>query len=134
MSYSTRNLEIEVVGSETINLQSALVSDCTQSGDRFGPHYRTWSSEDSLSSLRTLFRIPPEVEFVFPRSDESPEMIHLGYFCAYELYFKDCGLFYHIPDVRLLHLHYVGIALPHMILNMLRSILCTLMAVAEAGF
>lgn len=94
-----RNLEIDVEGSRAANPQPAPTVDCAQSGDRFDPHYRSCLSKDSLNGLRTLCRVPPEVELVLLHPDESSEMICPGYCCAYEIYFKGYGLFLPITHV-----------------------------------
>ncbi|KAG7564292.1 hypothetical protein ISN44_As10g010620 [Arabidopsis suecica] len=46
----------------------------TQTGDKFGPHFRSQSTHASLGALRRLCNIPQEIEFSLPRPNESPEM------------------------------------------------------------
>lgn len=43
-------------------------------------------------------------------------------------------MFFPIPDVLLLYLQYLGVALPQMTPNILRLVLCTFMATAETIF
>ncbi|XP_020866139.1 meiosis-specific protein ASY2-like [Arabidopsis lyrata subsp. lyrata] len=105
----------------------------TQRVDKFGPHIRSQSTHASLSALRRLCNIPQEIEFSLPRPNESPEVVREGYCCAYEVYFKGCGLFFPIPEVLLLYLH-LWIAFPQMAPNFLRYFLSTLTVSAEAGF
>ncbi|KAG7572431.1 hypothetical protein ISN44_As09g007940 [Arabidopsis suecica] len=106
----------------------------TQVGDKFGPHFRSQSTHASLGALRRLCNIPQEIEFSLPGPNESPEMVREGYCCAYEVYFKGCGLFFPIPEVLLLYLLHLGIAFPQMAPNFLRYVLSTLTVSAEAGF
>ncbi|KAG7585622.1 Ribonuclease H-like superfamily [Arabidopsis thaliana x Arabidopsis arenosa] len=106
----------------------------TQAGDKFGPHFRSQSTHASLGALRRLCNIPQEIEFSLPGPNESPEMVREGYCCAYEVYFKGCGLFFPIPEVLLLYLLHLGIAFPQMAPNFLRYVLSTLTVSAEAGF
>ncbi|KAG7556931.1 hypothetical protein ISN44_As11g029340 [Arabidopsis suecica] len=63
----------------------------TQSGDKFGPHFRSQSIHASLGALRRLCNIPQEIEFSLPKPNESPEIVPEGYCCAYEVYFKEAG-------------------------------------------
>ncbi|XP_020871364.1 uncharacterized protein LOC110225739 [Arabidopsis lyrata subsp. lyrata] len=107
---------------------------CTQRGDKFGPHFRSQSTHASLGALRRLCNIPQEIEFSLPKPNESPETVREGYYCAYEVYFKGCGLFFPIPEVLLLYLLHLGIAFPQMAPNFLRYVLSTLTVSAEAGF
>ncbi|XP_020877144.1 uncharacterized protein LOC110227395 [Arabidopsis lyrata subsp. lyrata] len=106
----------------------------TQRGDKFGPHFRSQSTSASLGALRRLCNIPQEIEFSLPRSNESPEVVREGYCCAYEVYFKGCGLFFPVPEVLLLYLLHLGIAFPQMAPNFLRYVLSTLTVSAEARF
>ncbi|KAG7533319.1 hypothetical protein ISN45_Aa08g009580 [Arabidopsis thaliana x Arabidopsis arenosa] len=106
----------------------------TQTGDKFGPHFRSQSTHASLGALRRLCNIPQEIEFSLPGPNESPEMVREGYCCAYEVYFKGCRLFFPIPEVLLLYLLHLGIAFPQMAPNFLRYVLSTLTVSAEAGF
>ncbi|XP_020866232.1 uncharacterized protein LOC110224478 [Arabidopsis lyrata subsp. lyrata] len=106
----------------------------TQRGDKFGPHFRSQSTHASLGALRRLCNIPQEIEFSLPRPNESPEMVREGYCCAYEVYFKGCGVFILVPEVLLLYLLHLGIAFPQMAPNFLRYVLSTLTVSAEAGF
>ncbi|XP_020871379.1 uncharacterized protein At3g60930, chloroplastic-like [Arabidopsis lyrata subsp. lyrata] len=105
----------------------------TQRGDKFGPHFRSQSTSASLGALRRLCNIPQEIEFSLPRPNESPKVVREGYCCAYEVYFKGCGLFFPIPEVLLLYLLHLGIAFPQMAPNFLRYVLSTLTVSAEAG-
>ncbi|KAG7594212.1 hypothetical protein ISN45_Aa01g029790 [Arabidopsis thaliana x Arabidopsis arenosa] len=106
----------------------------TQSGDKFGPHFRSQSTHASLGALRRLCNIPQEIEFSLPKPNESPKIVPEGYCCAYEVYFKRYGLFFPIPEVLLLYLLHLGIAFPQMAPNFLRYVLSTLTVSAEAGF
>ncbi|KAG7583756.1 hypothetical protein ISN44_As08g032720 [Arabidopsis suecica] len=106
----------------------------TQAGDKFGPHFRSQSTHASLGALHRLCNIPQEIEFSLPGPNESPEMVREGYYCAYEVYFKGCGLFFPIPEVLILYLLHLGIAFPQMAPNFLRYVLSTLTVSAEAGF
>ncbi|KAG7548132.1 hypothetical protein ISN44_As12g033400 [Arabidopsis suecica] len=106
----------------------------TQSGDKFGPHFRSQSTHASLGALRRLCNIPQEIEFSLPKPNESPEVVREGYCCSYEVYFKGCGLFFPIPEVLLLYLLHLGIAFPQMAPNFLRYVLSTLTVSAEAWF
>ncbi|KAG7543160.1 hypothetical protein ISN45_Aa07g030850 [Arabidopsis thaliana x Arabidopsis arenosa] len=106
----------------------------TQAGDKFGPHFRSQSTHASLGVLRRLCNIPQEIEFSLPGPNEFPEMVREGYCCAYEVYFKGCGLFFPNPEVLLLYLLHLGIAFPQMAPNFLRYVLSTLTVSAEAGF
>ncbi|KAG7548006.1 hypothetical protein ISN44_As12g032140 [Arabidopsis suecica] len=54
----------------------------TQTGDKFGPHFRSQSTHASLGALRRLCNIPQETEFSLPGPNESPEMVREGYCCA----------------------------------------------------
>ncbi|XP_020877129.1 uncharacterized protein LOC110227382 [Arabidopsis lyrata subsp. lyrata] len=76
----------------------------TQTGDKFGPHFRSQSTHASLGALRRVCNIPQEIEFSLPRPNESPEMVR------------------------------EGIAFPQMAPNFLRYVLSTLTVSAEAGF
>ncbi|XP_020877121.1 uncharacterized protein LOC110227376 [Arabidopsis lyrata subsp. lyrata] len=106
----------------------------TQRGDKFGPHFRSQSTSASLGALRRLCNIPQEIEFSLPRPNESPEVVREGYCCAYEVYFKCCGLFFPVPEVLILYLLHLGIAFPQMAPNFLRYVLSILTVSAEAGF
>ncbi|KAG7594078.1 hypothetical protein ISN45_Aa01g028570 [Arabidopsis thaliana x Arabidopsis arenosa] len=57
-----------------------------------------------------------------------------GYCCAYEIYFKGCGLFFPLPEILLVYLDHLGIAFSQMSPNMLRYLMCTLTVAAEADF
>lgn len=117
MSSSAENPETEVARTGTTDLQLAPAVVYTQPGSKFGSHFRTCSSEASLNSLRTICRVPPEVGLVLPGPDESPETIRPGYYCAYEVYFKGCSLFFLIPEVLLMYLHLLGLGLPQVTLT-----------------
>ncbi|XP_020888634.1 uncharacterized protein LOC110230344 [Arabidopsis lyrata subsp. lyrata] len=105
-----------------------------QSGDGFDLHPQSESTIDSLNDLRRVCLIPPEVEMVVPEPFESPESGREGYCCAYEIYFKGCGLFFPLPEVLLVYLNHLGIAFSQMSPNMLRCLLCTLTVAAEVGY
>ncbi|XP_020890815.1 uncharacterized protein LOC110230910 [Arabidopsis lyrata subsp. lyrata] len=105
-----------------------------QRGDKFSPHFKSQSTSASLGALRRLCNIPQEIEFSLPRPNESPEVVREGYCCAYEVYFKGCGLFFPVPEVLLLYLLHLGIAFPQMAPNFLRYVLSTLTVSVEAGF
>ncbi|KAG7548066.1 hypothetical protein ISN44_As12g032740 [Arabidopsis suecica] len=91
-----------------------------QTGDEFDLHPQSESTVDSLNNLRRLCHIPPEVEMIVPEPFESPESGREGYCCAYEIYFKGCGLFLPLPEILLLYLDHLGIAFSQMSPNMLR--------------
>ncbi|KAG7557043.1 hypothetical protein ISN44_As11g030460 [Arabidopsis suecica] len=105
-----------------------------QTGDEFDLHPQSESTVDSLNDLRRLCHIPPEVEMVVPEPYESPESGREGYCCAYEIYFKGCGLFLPLPEILLLYLNHLGIAFSQMSPNMLRYLLCTFTVAIEAGY
>ncbi|KAG7533330.1 hypothetical protein ISN45_Aa08g009690 [Arabidopsis thaliana x Arabidopsis arenosa] len=65
---------------------------------------------------------------------ESPESGREGYCCAYEIYFKGCGLFFPLPEILLTYLNHLGIAFSQMSPNMLRYLLCTFTVAVEAGY
>lgn len=67
---------------------------CNRRGDKHGPHFKSQSTLASLGVLRRLCNVPQEIEFVLPKPNESPETVREGYCCAYEVYFKGCGLFF----------------------------------------
>ncbi|KAG7585635.1 hypothetical protein ISN45_Aa02g009790 [Arabidopsis thaliana x Arabidopsis arenosa] len=106
----------------------------TQTGDGFDLHPQSQSTVDSLNDLRSLCHIPPEVEMVVPEPYESPESGREGYCCAYEIYFKGCGLFFPLPEILLVYLNHLGIAFSQMSPNMLRYLMCTFTVAAEAGY
>ncbi|KAG7585766.1 hypothetical protein ISN45_Aa02g011130 [Arabidopsis thaliana x Arabidopsis arenosa] len=103
-------------------------------GDEFDLHPQSESTVDSLDDLRRLCHIPPEVEMIVPEPFESPESGREGYCCAYEIYFKGCGLFFPLPEILLTYLNRLGIAFSQMSPNMLRYLLCTFTVAAEAGY
>ncbi|KAG7588539.1 hypothetical protein ISN44_As07g008670 [Arabidopsis suecica] len=103
-------------------------------GDEFDLHPQSESTVDSLDDLRRLCHIPPEVEMIVPEPFESPESGREGYCCAYEIYFKGCGLFFPLPEILLTYLNHLGIAFSQMSPNMLRYLLCTFTVAAEAGY
>ncbi|KAG7597980.1 hypothetical protein ISN44_As06g022870 [Arabidopsis suecica] len=105
-----------------------------QTGDWFDLHPQSESTVNSLNDLRRLCHIPPEVEMVVPEPYESPESRREGYCCAYEIYFKGCGLFLPLPEILLVYLNHLGIAFSQMSPNMLRYLLCTFTVAAEAGY
>ncbi|XP_020884664.1 meiosis-specific protein ASY2-like [Arabidopsis lyrata subsp. lyrata] len=106
----------------------------TQTGGEFDLHPQSQSSIDSLNDLRRLCHIPPEVEMVVPEPYESPESGREGYCCAYEIYFKGCGLFLPLPEILLTYLNHLGIAFSQMSPNMLQYLMCTFTVAAEAGY
>ncbi|KAG7564138.1 hypothetical protein ISN44_As10g009020 [Arabidopsis suecica] len=71
---------------------------------------------------------------IVPEPFESPESGREGYFCAYEIYFKGCGLFFPLPEILLTYLNHLGVAFSQMSPNMLRYLLCTFTVAAEAGY
>ncbi|KAG7599519.1 hypothetical protein ISN44_As06g037010 [Arabidopsis suecica] len=103
-------------------------------GDEFDLHPQSESTVDSLDDLRRLCHIPPEVEMIVPEPFESPESGREGYCCAYEIYFKGCGLFFPLLEILLTYLNHLGIAFSQMSPNMLRYLLCTFTVAAEAGY
>ncbi|KAG7537005.1 hypothetical protein ISN44_As13g009330 [Arabidopsis suecica] len=103
-------------------------------GDEFDLHPQSKSTVDSLDDLRRLCHIPPEVEMIVPEPFESPESGREGYCCAYEIYFKGCGLFFPFPEILLTYLNHLRIAFSQMSSNMLRYLLCTFTVAAEAGY
>ncbi|KAG7537031.1 hypothetical protein ISN44_As13g009570 [Arabidopsis suecica] len=103
-------------------------------GDEFDLHPQSESTVDSLDDLRRLCHIPPEVEMIVLEPFESPESGREGYCCAYEIYFKVCGLFFPLPEILLAYLNHLGIAFSQMSPNMLRYLLCTFTVAAEAGY
>ncbi|KAG7557006.1 hypothetical protein ISN44_As11g030060 [Arabidopsis suecica] len=105
-----------------------------QTGDGFDLHPESQSTVDSLNDLRRLCHIPPEVEMVVPEPYESPESGREGYCCAYETYFKGCGLFFPLPELLLIYLNHLGIAFSQMSPNMLRYLMCTFTVAEEAGY
>ncbi|KAG7548018.1 hypothetical protein ISN44_As12g032260 [Arabidopsis suecica] len=105
-----------------------------QTGDGFDLHPQSESTVNSLNDLRRLCHIPPEVEMVVPEPYESSESGREGYCCAYEIYFKGCGLFLPLPEILLLYLNNLGIAFFQMSPNMLRYLLCTFTVAAEACY
>ncbi|XP_020877111.1 uncharacterized protein At3g60930, chloroplastic-like [Arabidopsis lyrata subsp. lyrata] len=106
----------------------------TQTGGGFDLHPQSQSTVDSLNDLRRLCHIPPEVEMVVPEPYESPESGREGYCCAYEIYFKGCGLFLPLLEILLIYLDHLGIAFSQMSPNMLRYLMCTFTIAAEAGY
>ncbi|KAG7556837.1 Retrotransposon gag domain [Arabidopsis suecica] len=103
-----------------------------QTGDGFDLHPQSESTVNSLNDLHRLCHIPPEVEMVVPEPYESPESGREGYCCAYEIYFKGCGLFLTLPEILLLYLNHMGIAFSQMSPNMLRYLLCTFTIAASS--
>ncbi|KAG7548010.1 hypothetical protein ISN44_As12g032180 [Arabidopsis suecica] len=87
-----------------------------------------------LTNFEDYVTSPPKVEMVVPEPYESPESGRKGYCCAYEIYFKGCGLFLPLPEILLVYLNHLGIAFSQMSPNMLRSLLCTFTVAAEAGY
>ncbi|KAG7559368.1 hypothetical protein ISN45_Aa05g009660 [Arabidopsis thaliana x Arabidopsis arenosa] len=105
-----------------------------QTGDGFDLHPQSQSTVDSLNDLCRLCHIPPEVEMVVPEPYEPPESGREGYCCAYEIYFKGCGLFFPLPEILLIYLNHLGIAFSQMSPNMLRYLMCTFTVAAQAGY
>ncbi|KAG7552327.1 hypothetical protein ISN45_Aa06g029320 [Arabidopsis thaliana x Arabidopsis arenosa] len=71
---------------------------------------------------------------VVPEPYESPESGREGYCCAYEIYFKGCGLFFPLAELLLTYLNHLGIAFSQMSPNMLRYLMCTFTVAAEVGY
>ncbi|KAG7599520.1 hypothetical protein ISN44_As06g037020 [Arabidopsis suecica] len=131
------NSPSEIRGCEVEDLKAFMGEETephTQTGDGFDLHPQSQSTVESLNDLRLLCHIPPEVEMVVPKPYESPESGREGYCCAYEIYFKGCGLFLPLPDILLTYLNHLGIAFSHMSSNMLLYLMCTFTVAAEAGY
>ncbi|KAG7564106.1 hypothetical protein ISN44_As10g008690 [Arabidopsis suecica] len=98
------NLPSEIREYEVEDLEAFMGEETEphiQTGDGFDLHPQSQSTVDSLNDLRRLCHIPPEVEMVVPEPYESPESGREGYCCAYEIYFKGCGLFFPLPEILL---------------------------------
>ncbi|KAG7585763.1 hypothetical protein ISN45_Aa02g011100 [Arabidopsis thaliana x Arabidopsis arenosa] len=130
------NLSSEFCEYEVDDLET-LMGDGSEpqihTGDEFDLHPQSESTVDSLDDLRRLCHIPPKVEMIVSEPFESPESGREGYCCAYEIYFKECGLFFPLPEILLTYLNHLGIAFSQMSPNMLRYLLCTFTVAAEAG-
>ncbi|KAG7559676.1 hypothetical protein ISN45_Aa05g012640 [Arabidopsis thaliana x Arabidopsis arenosa] len=110
--------------------------ECTRPNDIAGPHYRSTCTLQSLERLKGLCQIPPEIIAGAQIADptESPEDHRDGYFCVYEIYFKGCGLTFPLPEALVRYLAALGIALPQLTPNLLRTILGIITVAAEAGY
>ncbi|KAG7533107.1 hypothetical protein ISN45_Aa08g007410 [Arabidopsis thaliana x Arabidopsis arenosa] len=131
------NLPSEIREYEVEDLEAFMGEETEphiQTGDGFDLHPQSQSTVDSLNDLRRLCHIPPEVEMVVPKPYESPESGREGYCCAYEIYFKGCGLFFPLPEILLVYLNHLRIAFSQMSPNMLRYLMCTFTVAAEAGY
>ncbi|KAG7568018.1 hypothetical protein ISN45_Aa04g008560 [Arabidopsis thaliana x Arabidopsis arenosa] len=95
-----------------------------------------WAVFKAGSGLSFCFRAAEVLgeEIVVPEPYESPESGREGYCCAYEIYFKGCGLFLPLPEILPVYLNHLGIAFSQMSPNMLRYLLCTFTVAAEAGY
>ncbi|KAG7578980.1 hypothetical protein ISN45_Aa03g031480 [Arabidopsis thaliana x Arabidopsis arenosa] len=131
------NLPSEIREYEVEDLEAFMGEETEpyiQTGDGFDLHPQSQSTVDSLNDLRRLCHIPPEVEMVVLEPYESPESGREGYCCAYEIYFKGCGLSFPLPEILLVYLNHLRIAFSQMSPNMLRYLMCTFTVAAEAGY
>ncbi|KAG7583661.1 hypothetical protein ISN44_As08g031800 [Arabidopsis suecica] len=131
------NLPSEIREYEVEDLEAFMGEETEpyiQTGDGFDLHPQSQSTVDSLNDLRRLCHIPPEVEMVVLQPYESPESGREGYCCAYEIYFKGCGLSFPLPEILLVYLNHLRIAFSQMSPNMLRYLMCTFTVAAEAGY
>ncbi|XP_020880630.1 LOW QUALITY PROTEIN: uncharacterized protein LOC110228239 [Arabidopsis lyrata subsp. lyrata] len=110
--------------------------ECTRPNDIAGRHYRSTSTLPSLERLKGLCQIPPGIiaEAQIADPTESPENHCDGYFCVYEIYFKGCGLTFPLPEALVRYLAALGIALPQLTPNLLRTILGIITVAAEADY
>ncbi|VYS48156.1 unnamed protein product [Arabidopsis thaliana] len=71
---------------------------------------------------------------MMPSPTESLEDHCSGYFYVYEIYFKGCGLTLPLPEAVVHYLGALGISLPLLTPNLLRTILGIISIAAEPGY
>ena len=114
----------------------SCADECTRPGDIAGPHYMSTCTLQSLNQLGTLCRISPEIIAVsiMPSPTESPEDHRSYYFCVYQVYFKGCGLTFPLPKALICYLEALGIALPQLTPNHLRTMMGIIIVAVKAEY
>ncbi|VVB17759.1 unnamed protein product [Arabis nemorensis] len=102
--------------------------------DKFGPHHPSTMSDDDLRTLRVDFQIPDGIELVRPETNESPESEKPGFCCAYEVYFRECGLHFPLPEALALFTQQLGLAISQLCPNFVRGVMGLQTLVEEFGF
>ncbi|XP_023636054.1 meiosis-specific protein ASY2-like [Capsella rubella] len=79
---------------------------------KFGPHPPSMIMEDDLIGVHFLC------------GEQSPEDPMEGYCCAYEVMFSNCGLYLPLPELLVNAMYVLGVSLPQLCPNFIRTILC----------
>ncbi|XP_023644215.1 uncharacterized protein At3g60930, chloroplastic-like [Capsella rubella] len=110
-----------------------------QAGDtflsqQFGPHPRSTIAEEDLVHVKFLCGLTSETELIAPGDDLSSEDPPPGYCCAYEIFFSKCGLYFPLPELLVKAMFALGVALPQLCPNFVRTLLCLQTLAEEHGY
>ncbi|VVB04796.1 unnamed protein product [Arabis nemorensis] len=101
--------------------------------ESFGPFPSSRMETEDLLSLRAHCGIPAEIELVLPAASESPELVRPEFCCGYEVYFKECGLCFLIPEILTHLMNELGVALPQLCPNIIREVVVLQTLAEEHG-
>ncbi|XP_023634361.1 uncharacterized protein At3g60930, chloroplastic-like [Capsella rubella] len=113
--------------------QTLPTGDASLSG-QFGPHPRSTIKEEDLVHIKFLCGLSSEADLIAPGPDLSPEDPPPGYCCAYEIFFSRCGLYFPLPELLVKAMFALGITLPQLCPNFVRTILCLQTLAEEHGY
>ncbi|XP_023638879.1 uncharacterized protein At3g60930, chloroplastic-like [Capsella rubella] len=113
--------------------QAPQAGDTSLSG-QFSPHPRSTIAEEDLVHVKFLCGLTSETELIAPGDDLSPEDPPPGYCCAYEIFFSKCGLYFPLPELLVKAMFALGVALPQLCPNFVRTLLCLQTLAEEHGY
>ncbi|XP_023633342.1 uncharacterized protein At3g60930, chloroplastic-like [Capsella rubella] len=113
--------------------QSSLPTEDIIPG-QFGPHPPSMIKKDDLIGVRFLCGLPSETKILAPTREQSPEDPPEGYCCAYEIMFSNCGLYFPLPELLVKAMYALGVALPQLCPNFIRTVLSLQTLAEEHGY
>ncbi|KAG7534037.1 hypothetical protein ISN45_Aa08g016170 [Arabidopsis thaliana x Arabidopsis arenosa] len=100
----------------------------------FGKYFSSDLDDKKLALMKGGCRIPRQINLVAPGPQESPESPPNDHTCAFEIFFSECGLSFPFPGLLVELMHELGIALPQLCPNVVRTVLSLQTLAEENGY
>ncbi|KAG7547770.1 hypothetical protein ISN44_As12g029820 [Arabidopsis suecica] len=100
----------------------------------FGKYFSSNLDDRKLALLKGACQIPRQISLITPGPTDSPESPPAGHTCAFEIFFSECGLSFPLPGLLVELMHELGIALPQLCPNVVRTVLCLQTLAEENGY
>ncbi|KAG7552153.1 hypothetical protein ISN45_Aa06g027590 [Arabidopsis thaliana x Arabidopsis arenosa] len=100
----------------------------------FGKYFSSDLDDKKLALMKGGCRIPRQINLVAPGPQESPESPPDDHACAFEIFFSECGLSFPLPGLLVELMHELGVALPQLCPNVVRTVLSLQTLAEENGY